>query len=204
MRAALIGRLGIGLALLLLAGCGFHLRGSGDVRPLPAIQVRGGGPLAAELERTLRSQGTPVVDVASQAQWVVSLADIRRERRTAAVGRTGRVQEYELHYSVRLEVADAAGKGLAPSQTISVERSYSYDGTDVNAKSNEEATLYQDMQFDLVRQILMRLQAIHPPAADSPAATDNPAAVPDPAATSGSAPGPGPASVPDPIPGPAP
>jgi LPS-assembly lipoprotein len=204
MRAALIGWPGVGLALVLLAGCGFHLRGSGDVRPLPAIQVGGGGPLAAALERTLRSQGTPVVDTASQAQWIVNLANIRRERRTAAVGRTGRVQEYELHYSVRLEVADAAGKALAPSQTISVERSYSYDGTDVNAKSNEEATLYQDMQFDIVRQILMRLQAIQPPAADSPAAADNPAAAPEPAPAPDSAPDPVPDPIPDSNQGPAP
>jgi LPS-assembly lipoprotein len=198
MRAALIGRPGIGLALILLAGCGFHLRGSGDVQPLPAIQVHGEGPLTAELERTLRSQGTPVVDTAAQAQWIVTLLDARRERRTAAVGRTGRVQEYELHSSVRLRIDDAAGKSLAPVQTIAVERSYSYDGTDVNAKSNEEATLYQDMQFDLVRQILMRLQAIHP------AAADNPSTVPDPAATPAPLPDPAPDSIPHPAPGPAP
>lgn len=145
----------------LVAGCGFHLRGSlGELQALPPILVRGSGPLVAEVQRALRSGGTPVVSDPAQAQLIMTLADTRRDRRVSAVGGTGRVQEYELHYATRFRVDDPAGKSLAPEQTISVVRSYSFDETDVNAKSNEEDNLYEDMQFDVVRQILMRLQAI--------------------------------------------
>lgn len=151
--------------VLLLAGCGFHLRGSqGELQALPPVLVRGSGAVAADVQRALRSGGTQVVSEAADAQMIVILADLRRDRRTSAVGSSGRVQEYELHASVRFRVEDPAGASLAPEQTVSAVRSYSYDGTDVNAKANEEDNLYEDMRFDLVRQILMRLQAIRPPA----------------------------------------
>ncbi len=148
--------------VLLAAGCGFHLRGSqGDFAALPPVMVKGEGAAMAELRRALLSAETPVVEDASQARLVVIIVDERRERRASAVGTTGRVQEYELNYTVRFRVDDPAGAALAPEQSVTVQRSYSFDSTDVNAKSNEEDGLYRDMVFDTVRQILIRLQAIN-------------------------------------------
>lgn len=152
-------------AAILLAGCGFHLRGSlGELEGLPPVLVRGDDALARELQRALRNAGTPVVGDAAAAQLVVFLGDMRRDRRASAVGGAGRVQEYELHASARFRVEDSAGTSLAPEQVVSAVRSYSFDGTDVNAKSNEEDSLYEDMRYDLARQILLRLQAIRPAA----------------------------------------
>jgi LPS-assembly lipoprotein len=148
--------------MLLAAGCGFHLRGSqGDFAALPPVLVKGDGAAATELRRALLSAETPVVDDAAQARLVVTIVDERRERRASAVGTTGRVQEYELNYTARFRVDDPAGTALASEQSVTVQRSYSFDGTDVNAKSNEEDGLYRDMVFDTVRQILIRLQAIN-------------------------------------------
>lgn len=147
--------------VLLMTGCGFHLRGSqGDFAALPPVLVRGDGAAATELKRALRGGETPVVEEVAQASLVVTIVDERRERRASAVGVTGRVQEYELNYVVRFRVDDPAGAALAPVQSIAVQRSYSFDGTDVNAKANEEDDLYRDMVYDAVRQILIRLQAI--------------------------------------------
>lgn len=152
----------LAVLILLAAGCGFHLRGSqGDFAALPPVMVKGDGAAAAELRRALRSAETPVVEDASQARLIVTIVNERRERRASAVGTTGRVQEYELNYTVRFRVDDPAGAELAPEQSVTVQRSYSFDGTDVNAKSNEEDGLYRDMVFDTVRQILIRLQAIN-------------------------------------------
>lgn len=151
----------LAMLILLAAGCGFHLRGSqGDLAALPPVLVKGDGAAAAEIRRALRGGGTPVVEDAAQARLVVTVVNERRDRRASAVGSTGRVQEYELNYTVRFRVDDPAGAELAPEQSVTVRRSYAFDSTDVNAKSNEEADLYRDMVFDAVRQILVRLQAI--------------------------------------------
>jgi LPS-assembly lipoprotein len=153
-----------GLLTLLVSGCGFHLRGSlGELEAMPPVLVRGSGSLAAEVQRTLRNGGTPVVSEPADAHMIVILSDVRRSRRASAVGNTGRAQEYELHASVRLRVEDPAGASLAPEQTVSAVRSFTYSSTDVNAKTNEEENLYEDMEFDLVRQILLRVQAVRPP-----------------------------------------
>jgi LPS-assembly lipoprotein len=158
------------LFLLSAGGCGFHLRGShGELAALPPVLVRGDSDAAAELTRALRSGGTPVVGDASQARLIVTIIDARRDRRASAVGTTGRAQEYELNYAVRFRVDDPAGVSLAPEQSVAVQRSYAFDGTDVNAKSNEEADLYRDMEYDVMRQVLMRLQAIRP---DAPGPVD--------------------------------
>jgi LPS-assembly lipoprotein len=150
--------------VLLTAGCGFHLRGSlGELEALPPVMVRGEGALPGELQRALRNGGTPVVSEASEAQMIVILSDVRRSRRASAVGSTGRAQEYELHASVRFRVEDPAGASLTPEQAVAVSRSFTYSSTDVNAKANEEQNLYEDMQFDMVRQILLRIQAVKPP-----------------------------------------
>lgn len=148
--------------VLLLAGCGFHLRGSqGDFAALPPVLVQGDGAAATELRRALRGGETPVVEEVAQAGLVVTIIDERRARRASAVGVTGRVQEYELNYVVRFRIDDPSGAALAPEQSVAVQRSYSFDGTDVNAKSNEEDDLYRDMVYDVVRQILIRLQAVN-------------------------------------------
>lgn len=173
------GACGAGSCLALLAvlalmasGCGFHLRGSlGQTEALPPILLRGSGPEVAELERSLRSGGASVVTDPAQAQMIVAVTNAQRDRRVSAVGGTGRVQEYELHYSIRFRVDAPDGRSLAPEQVVSTMRDFSFDETDVNAKSNEERNLYEDMRFDLVRQILMRVQAVRPSAAPVTGAT---------------------------------
>lgn len=159
---------------LLVAGCGFHLRGSqGELAALPPVLVRGEGALTREVVRALRDGGSPVVEDVADARMVVTIGDVRRQRRASAVNTAGRAQEYELFASVRFRIEDPAGGSLAPEQVVSASRSFTYSSTEVNAKANEEANLYEDMQYDLVRQILMRIQAIRPP---EPAAAPAPAA----------------------------
>ncbi len=156
------GWLFLATLVLLIAGCGFHLRGSqGDFAALPPVLVKGDGAAGAELKRALRSGGTSVVEDAAQARLVVTIVNERRDRRASAVGSAGRVQEYELNYVVRFRVNDPAGAELSPEQSVAVQRVYSFDSTDVNAKSNEEDDLYRGMVFDVVRQILIRVQAIN-------------------------------------------
>lgn len=160
--------------VMLTAGCGFHLRGSqGELAALPPVLVRGEGVLARQVQRALRDGGTPVVEDVSAARMVVKIGDVRRERRASAVNAAGRAQEYELFSSVRFRIEDPAGASLVPEQDVSTSRSFTYSSTEVNAMTSEEDNLYEDMQYDLVRQILMRVQAARPP---EPAAASAPAA----------------------------
>jgi LPS-assembly lipoprotein len=147
-----------------VAGCGFHLRGAtmGDLEmPVTAIQNNGvGNNFAADLRRSLRSAGTEVVDDSDAAQVILTLSNEQRSRRVLSVGSTGKVQEYELFYSITFTASDHDGNTLLPVQSIKRVRSYSFDENDVLAKQSEENLLYRDMRRDAIAEILRRLQEL--------------------------------------------
>lgn len=147
-----------------LTACGFHLRGSGEVAALDVgnLYISQGpvsGELVTALGRALRSAGATLVDSRSAAKVVVDLKDEQRDKRVLSVGSAGKVQQYELHYAITFAAADAAGKVLADTQTVSLMRNITYNESDVLAKGNEEQRLFNDMRRDAIRQVLMRLNS---------------------------------------------
>ena len=147
--------------VLALSACGFHLRGSrGEFKSLPPIYVAGQDPAVIDLRQYLRVGGSPLVDDPGQAKMIVTVLDARRDRRVLSIGTQGRVSEYQLVYSLPFYVDDGAGHRLLDQQTVSQTRNYSFDETDVIAKSNEEEYLFRDMQRNAVMLIMRRLPAV--------------------------------------------
>lgn len=169
---SLLGRramLALGLTVLLSA-CGFHLRGSNGSFMLPFATMYIGlpdtSPLAIGLKRYIRAIGsTEVVDTKDGADAVLEvLSDPERNRSKTilSLNKNGRVQEYQLGYSINFRVVDKAGNQLLAPTTISLVRPITFDESQVLAKETEEAALYRDMRNDLVQQIMRRLAAIKP------------------------------------------
>ena len=92
------------------------------------------------------------------------LSDPERNRTKTilSLNKNGRVQEYQLGYSINFRVLDKAGNQLLAPTTISLVRPITFDESQVVAKETEEAALYRDMRNDLVQQIMRRLAAIKP------------------------------------------
>ena len=150
-------------ALLLLSGCGFHLRGNIDLPPgLQQMHVQGvkHSPLGRELRRSLKGSGVAVVSDLKAAQVILKVSTPAFERRLLSVsGASGKVAEYELIYTLNISLHDRKGQTLLASQTVRQLRDYTFDRDSVLGKSNEESRLKADMRRDLVRQILTRLKA---------------------------------------------
>lgn len=161
--------LALGLTVLLSA-CGFHLRGSNGSFMLPFATMYIGlpdtSPLAIGLKRYIRAIGsTEVVSTKDGADAVLEvLIDPERNRTKTilSLNKNGRVQEYQLGYSINFRVVDKAGNQLLAPTTISLVRPITFDESQVLAKETEEAALYRDMRNDLVQQIMRRLAAIKP------------------------------------------
>ncbi|QYG05584.1 MULTISPECIES: LPS assembly lipoprotein LptE [unclassified Janthinobacterium] len=169
---SLLGRravLALGLTVLLSA-CGFHLRGSNGSFMLPFATMYIGlpetSPLAIGLKRYIRAIGsTEVVDTKDGADAVLDVLTDPERNRTKTIlslNKNGRVQEYQLGYSINFRVLDKAGNQLLAPTTISLVRPITFDESQVLAKETEEAALYRDMRNDLVQQIMRRLAAIKP------------------------------------------
>lgn len=150
-------------ATLVLPGCGFRLRGSAE---LPAavgtISVQSANPyseLAGDLSRALQSGGIRIVDSPREADAVLRIRSENTGRRAVSISSGGKVREYELQYTVAFNVTDGQGKETVAPQSITLTRDYIFDETAVLGTAEEEALLYRDMQQQVVRQILQRMQA---------------------------------------------
>ena len=155
MRAVLVV-----LAAVLMAGCGFQLRGSSSL-PFDTIYVPGSsGGVALDLKRAIQSSSsTRVVDSPKDAQAVFELTEARQEKEILSLTGAGRVREYRLRYHVRYRVHDAKGRDVIPSTTLSQVRDVTFNDSQVLAKEAEDQLLYRDMQSDMVQQILRQLAA---------------------------------------------
>ena len=155
MRAVLVV-----LAAVLMAACGFQLRGSSSL-PFDTIYVPGSsGGVALDLKRAIQSSSsTRVVDSPKDAQAVFELSEARQEKEILSLTGAGRVREYRLRYHVRYRVHDAKGRDVIPSTTLSQVRDVTFNDSQVLAKEAEDQLLYRDMQNDMVQQILRQLAA---------------------------------------------
>jgi LPS-assembly lipoprotein len=151
---------------LLLAGCGFQLRGSSGQYAMPFHSIYVGfadtSALGTELKRNLRGGDTVVATDPKGADAQFDVISESRNKSILSLNSQGRVREYLLTYTLSFRVRDAKGGELLGPTEISLKRSYTFNESQVLAKESEEVLLYRDMQTDLVQQILRRLAAIKP------------------------------------------
>lgn len=160
IRVAVLG------VVLLLAGCGFHLRGSGTDGPelssLPMIYLQSGNPqggVLQELQRQGQMRGARFTTDSTQAEMALNITSENFDRRVLSVGSTGKVREYELYYTASFNVLDKAGTQLMAGD-LKIVRDYRFNERQVLGKEAEEKQLRQDMLRDAAQQIMRRLRAV--------------------------------------------
>ncbi len=152
-----------GLALLLIAGCGFQLRGTASL-PFETLYIPApGSGIALELKRNIQAgTRTKVVNSAKDARAVLQFTSESRTRDILSLNAAGRVAEFRLRYKVGFRVYDTAGADIVPDSSIELSRDMTYNDAAILAKEAEEQLLYRDMQADMAQQILRRLSAAKP------------------------------------------
>jgi LPS-assembly lipoprotein len=148
--------------VLFISGCGFQLRGSQTLpveRLYLALPVN--SPIGAEISRVVRSStNASVVPNRKDAQAIVELLGEQREREVLSINAQGRAREYQLRLRTTFRVIDQEGIELIAPTSLVARRDIGFNESELLAKESEEALLYRDMQSDLVRQIVNRLQGI--------------------------------------------
>lgn len=145
----------------MLAGCGFRLRGQ---RALPFDTLFVTGTLDGELQRLLQrrieaSGATRVVGRREDAQVVLEVLGATREKLIIGLSGAGKVREYEFRYTLRFRLLHPDGTEALASTRLAASREATWDDAAILAKEQEEALLYTDMQDELVRQLMRRLEA---------------------------------------------
>jgi LPS-assembly lipoprotein len=145
---------------VLLAGCGFRLRGTAEV-PFETLYLPGAtSGIALDLKRYIQAgTNARVVDDAAKADAIMQFTEEGRLKEVLSLTGTGKVREFQLRYRVGFRVHDGKGTDFVPQSVIQLTRDVTFNDTEILAKEQEEQILFRDMQTDMVQQILRRLAA---------------------------------------------
>jgi LPS-assembly lipoprotein len=163
-------RAGLGsmLLLLVLAGCGFHLRGSELSANFETVYVSSVSAITIEqqLARSLGFAGVEVITDRSAADVVIDLTSQREARRSISVTERARTAEYEISLEIgyRIVGQEPVADDEEPVETVLVEdrsvrvaRTFRLDRNNIVGSSEEQALLRGEMEQDVVQQILRSL-----------------------------------------------
>ena len=155
--------LAVALALL-VAACGWQLRGAGGggFEGVPvAIEGDIGNRFRDRLAERLRDLDAVVVADATEARVVIDVMAVSSRRRTAATDAEGLASEYELRYQVRfgLEAGGQAGPEQATitRQTVRSSASFGADPGNLQGRDAEQESLRRDLQDDALQLLLSRI-----------------------------------------------
>jgi len=152
--------------MLLVASCGFHLRGEANY-PFDTIFVNAPSspPLSMELTRALNAAGkAKVVESVVGAEVALDVPSVIDDKEVLSLSSGGSVREYQLVKRIAFRLHDKNGSDWMPAGEIVVRRSYTFNETQVLARDLQEQRLLREMQTDAVQQIVRRLQAARKPA----------------------------------------
>ena len=152
------------LLVVLLSGCGFHLRGSAPV-PFETLYIPDAKTgIALDLKRNIEAgTNAKVIDDPKKADAILELSGESREKIILSLTGTGRVREFRLRYRMGYRVHDGKGGEYVPPSVVQLQRDVTYDDSAILAKEAEEQLLFRDMQSDMVQQVLRRLASAEKP-----------------------------------------
>ena len=153
-------------AVLLLAGCGFHLRGAATFA-FDSVYVNSAGSPSFnnEMRRALTGASVASVsDTAAAARVVLEIPVIQDDKEVLSLSSAGAVREFQLIKRVSFRLHDKDGADWMPAGEIVIRRAFTFNETQALARDLEEQRLQRDMQTDAIQQIVRRLQAARKPA----------------------------------------
>lgn len=148
----------------LLASCGFHLRGTGNVgasipdawRNMHLVTGSPNGEFSRAVTAQLAANGVQWSE-GDTASYDLLLGPERFEQRSLSVNSEARVAEYELTMSSEFSILDPNKKEIVPATTVTVVKQMENDPRNVVGKESEIRLIKGEMRTDLAQQITRRI-----------------------------------------------
>ncbi len=162
IRALIIAAV-LGLAAVLMSGCGFKIRGFDLGIPFKTIVIQGDSGVANEIRQMLYGQPkVKIVQKSVEAEAVLMIMAQTVDRTVVAFSSSGRPREIQLRMRVSYRVTDGFAVELSSPQELTQTRDITVSETEALAMTSAENFMIEDMQRDLAQQIIRRLRAVKP------------------------------------------
>lgn len=151
------------LLALLVAGCGFHLQGQGQL-PAALQQVsltyaQDYTALQPPLLHALRNELERRGGVVGAGGNTLTISNLTTSNDILSVDINGKAVEYLLTEEATYQLKSGAGKVLAGPDSLRVSRDYSFQSNQVLGSEAEQRQLKQQMEEQLASLIVLRLIA---------------------------------------------
>jgi LPS-assembly lipoprotein len=153
----------VSLLIIVLTGCGFHLRGALPTltmdNPIYIAGVDKNSDLYHELARQLRGAKSVVTETRSLAKSVLTISDYRSRERQLTLNSSNQAVEYELEESFNFSVQTSST--TVESRPLKVSRVLGRTESETLAREREEREMRINMRHDLVNQLMYQLARIN-------------------------------------------
>ncbi len=160
-RRALFRTAAVLSASLMLAACGWHLRGD-----MPGTQlektlfisgINARNPFYGDFAQTLANAGGTIAPSPGLANAVVHITSAKHTRRPITLSQQGRANTFDLNYRVIYDVRTPKGEILIPQQELEVRRDSFNDQSSPLGQGEEEAMYRAEMQKEAARTLLRQV-----------------------------------------------
>lgn len=151
------------ILVVVLGGCGFHLRSSNDLPPVMRMTYlaipSGNNELMRELRRSLTTDTASVTDDPTKATATLTILSALQLTRVLSVNNLGRPVEQEVAYQVRFSLTTPTETLIQP-ETLTLKRNFAYDEANALGDAEQAGVLYASLQREMAQLILFRVGAI--------------------------------------------
>jgi len=149
------------MLFVLLVGCGFHLRGQVTIpENLKKLMLTSqiSDPIIQQLRVTLQKYGITVVDAGQKAPSQLTIESLAHNTAFTTTSANTNTKQYNITYNLVFSLF-SEGKPILSHAAVSSSRVLTVNSNRILGSDDEEITLKQEIQQELVQKLLTRVTA---------------------------------------------